>query len=626
MRLNVKAVRMTMSLALGLSLGASLGCSPNATGSHVANESLFQGGWWISKAIKTLHHGRQLSSPGEVLAFAADSRSEIVDRLLDDPRFEDTVLDFSLYYLGRGISEHQAPSLRPDGRRGLRFRQEVLDYPQAIAAARSVHGGDVFQLFAARPDIYFERPQMQVEEAVQQKILAAFDESQAALAAPASSEAACDQVAALSPLIDQMRTEAGLSEHLAETITSQWLRPLDWENCLGSQDAALARIREARKGLASLFSQLAAAPTAPQTGVSDLVKIDETAFAGLPPLLPALSERGFWSKLKGSSTNFNRKRAAYMLRTYLCDDLTPIDLGITSAGNAAKHASDPGCRSCHYKLDPMAGLFREHGKLGQFFPESGGRLVFDDDAIIDDDDASAGQPGSHGKFLDSWRQDGKRQVGYFVLEGTPHSAWTGDSLDDFFAFAGRSPPEIRQCLTRRMAQYFLGQNLALDGAWLEKIAQDAAIAPGPQSGVAFKKLVKSMILSNAFAEPNPVEGHCYDVSGATSESRPPCAVASLLESRCVGCHNAESAGGLDLSRWTPGPDGGFRHLRGPDQVPVPRLESLKLILESISIGITPSNPALAAGAGKLLMPSGGQPLSDPEKQRLYHWLNEEMAK
>src|SRR5262249_26998450 len=65
--------------------------------------------------------------------------------------------------------------------------------------------------------------------------------------------------------------------------------------------------------------------------------------------------------LRNSSTNMNRKRGAYVLKRFFCDDLTPVGFESPKEHVTGVHGSDTTCFNCHYKLDPMAGFFRNYG-------------------------------------------------------------------------------------------------------------------------------------------------------------------------------------------------------------------------------------------------------------------------
>jgi hypothetical protein len=120
----------------------------------------------------------------------------------------------------------------------------------------------------------------------------------------------------------------------------------------------------------------------------------------------------FYNRYYNTSTNMNLKRAAAMFRTLLCDSMTPsvevlagdkedelvtqlVQIAAQTArersakgapvktiGEIAhdlsvnsRHASDPACLKCHYKLEPMASTFSANGNILASEPTPGG-LVF----------------------------------------------------------------------------------------------------------------------------------------------------------------------------------------------------------------------------------------------------------
>jgi hypothetical protein len=84
-----------------------------------------------------------------------------------------------------------------------------------------------------------------------------------------------------------------------------------------------------------------------------------------------------------SSTNANRRRGARVLDMLFCDDLTPINFVPGNDHTQNRHASEAGCASCHYKLDPMAGVFRNIGQFGnQHTLIYHKAMIFDDQKII----------------------------------------------------------------------------------------------------------------------------------------------------------------------------------------------------------------------------------------------------
>src|SRR5213075_2959878 len=116
-----------------------------------------------------------------------------------------------------------------------------------------------------------------------------------------------------------------------------------------------------------------ARPVPPKVdSIADIIAIP-VVVDGLPPLSDPLV--GFWPTAPATSTNFQRKRASYVLKTYFCDDLTPLsitpaeeanDAGVADGGDGGApppdvHASNANCQACHYRLDPIGALFRNRG-------------------------------------------------------------------------------------------------------------------------------------------------------------------------------------------------------------------------------------------------------------------------
>src|SRR5690606_12233422 len=97
---------------------------------------------------------------------------------------------------------------------------------------------------------------------------------------------------------------------------------------LGSDETIdlAARIDKIEKRLPALFAALEAAlADADGSGkVVDFTSINLKEL-GLENPGPLLSQ-GLFMQLPNSSTNYNRKRAAFILKRYFCDDLTPIDI------------------------------------------------------------------------------------------------------------------------------------------------------------------------------------------------------------------------------------------------------------------------------------------------------------
>ncbi len=114
-------------------------------------------------------------------------------------------------------------------------------------------------------------------------------------------------------------------------------------------------------------------------------------------LAGSITTSRFYQRNQTTKINKNRRRAAAVFRTFLCDDLKPVILPDASEdkellklalegyikkdnqeisnSEERKHAEDPQCQSCHYKLDPLAKTFRGSSLVLNSEPAPG-TLVF----------------------------------------------------------------------------------------------------------------------------------------------------------------------------------------------------------------------------------------------------------
>jgi hypothetical protein len=240
---------------------------------------------------------------------------------------------------------------------------------------------------------------------------------------------------------------------------------------------------------------------------------------------PRLYGQTFWENHPNSSTNYNRKRAAYVLKTFLCDDLTPVKLEIAEHPGDDRHATDPSCMSCHYKLDPLAGFFRNHGVIGTNF-DGAGHFFFDDGKRI------AGEALT--KYLSSWNFPDSQDLNHGLNVGLIRSSTDpsknsyGSTLDDLGRLVAQDPRTF-MCKTQRLADYFIGGGLTHDRKWLEGLANTIQSAPKATNGAAVKSVIKSLLLSKAFATDDPTEGVCYDRAAVKEGSANlDCVVSSTL--------------------------------------------------------------------------------------------------
>ena len=309
----------------------------------------------------------------------------------------------------------------------------------------------------------------------------------------------------------------------------------------------------------------------------------------------------FTLKFTNSSTNFNRRRAAYILATYFCDDLTPIGFVSPSEHAQDRHASDPKCMACHYKLDPLAGFFKNYGILGANF-KGQNNIIFDDQATMD-----------LLEYQSAWKdKTGQREwnIGYIRSQSDTALNDYGESIEDLFNIIQRAP-EVKACLVKRMTEYFIGEELTLDQGWLRKLTQEFIQEAKSNSSVAFKNTVKKIVMSNAFREWDPLPNTCYDYPyNRRKMGAPPCAVDDIIERNCLSCHQSTAQKGrLNLGRWIKTDTGfGFEHLdRNGQQISVH--QSFQAIKKRIS-----------AHDVSIQMPPEGRYLSSKDRETLFLWL------
>jgi hypothetical protein len=92
-----------LSISLAVASGISMySCSPieiSRSTENQTHESVWEKRFWLEKASRTVLYGGALSEEVQSELIATKSKEEIVDFLLSDSRFYDTVLDFNNYFL-----------------------------------------------------------------------------------------------------------------------------------------------------------------------------------------------------------------------------------------------------------------------------------------------------------------------------------------------------------------------------------------------------------------------------------------------------------------------------------------------------------------------------------------------
>lgn len=571
---------MTMSLLLGCSSQDSDSLSggdpisyPDPTLSAWGNK------WWLEKTSRTLRGGIPLSDE-ESARYSTLNHAQVVDQLLADPHFSDTILDFSLNYIGfkQDLIKTEDQS----------YQEAIYQHPQAVLAAKEAAAtGDFFKIFNIPQKIYMPPLKRPVSTNSADDQLSDADLREKIFSSDQGSLDNLIQLASNNSSPTDICT--ALKNHLITYVDSDPLRitneipyelfyspnyysgPFSYCSTIipGSNpppyDFTLAfnTIKKKNEKLFALlrkFDQAVYHPTSvTQIAAFDFTQIEPSfSFTQFNPQVVARA-------LQNSSTNYNRKRAAYVLKRYLCDDLTPIEVENPSAHAGDVHGTNPSCFACHYKLDPMAGFFRYYG--GNF-------TKFSDDSMISFDD-NFSMPIA--KYLTSWQNGTDKNhplnVGYIRSTESTASNFYGSSLDDLFNFL-KVAPEARRCLVKRVYEYTVSPEQTLDGQeldYLTDIFNKVTATSGSIAGL--KTIFKTVALGHAFSTQNADHDTCYDLraNATPSTNGVPCKVSSILAQNCVKCHSSvEGQSHLDLSRWQKFVNGsyGFPHTRaGADVLP-----------------------------------------------------------
>ena len=570
-------------------------------------EDSFEKRAWMDKAARALLYGTSKIDDELADALIDQPRAAIVDQLMKDPRFYSTVLDFNLYFLGL-----KKPTLQTTNGSVTSFNASGSRAAMTSAIA-VLNDGDYFSLFdweakklflqapLSSPDANFPEASAMTRAQIQAHWLGLAKSRLTAWIEEVQQSTDLVSLCAKYNDIDNGETYIGALQKAAlPDDLERIFEPASKAQLLCGALGGVAPDPSAKDQIlaegATLFAELDMVPDVlgkiPEAAstLADVVAVDPGEF-------PTLKQSGglenfdidMWLTLTNSSTNFNRRRAAYMLRTFFCDDLTPLNIVAPAAHAADKHAADPSCAACHYKLDPMAGFFRSRGIVGVDFTDLP-LFVHDDQLVRTGADME--------KYFNTWKAPATSSrawdVGYIRSPDDETLNSYGEKLEDLFKIV-RQAPETKMCLTKRLAEYTLSVNQVYDGNWLQSLAQNFVDATKPDAApnattVALKSVMKALVLSKTFATSDPVKGQCYDFAPGATASGLPCAVAFIVEKNCTAsCHKGASApNGLDLTQWVKKSDGsmGFAHINKATGAEIPAAVSFQRILDALSTNDT----------------------------------------
>lgn len=592
--------------------------------------------WWIEKTARLLRGGEGLGPNDDIERLSKLPKQEIAREFMADERFGDTVLDFNMFFMGFKID-----SLKVDGV----YAHNAFDFANAVSSAKALQqDGDYLKLFDLEGDYYLapltmtpSEEKLEPEDAklpptqLREKAIGEFKAKLTTLLnlrtgpAPLGPHDFCEEVeelteqrAEISQKLFRAFTDAeifglmrgGIPEFIYETLDQ-----VANEECEKPEDKVdVQRFTDTLKSLSaqldSAFQEIVKYEPAVYEpyGIADFKSVDRAAFPNKGNWIAFGFEQG--TALANSSTNYNRKRAAYVLRRFFCDDLNPVGFEDPAEHVGGAHGSKTSCYACHYKLDPMAGFFRNHGAL---FSDSSASpdIVFDDLASVD-----------RKTYQSTWRAPegaGRNwEVGYIRSPRWKEQNNYGETVADLSKII-RNAPEAKRCLMKRLTEYVIGENQTMDGAYLNKLTETFEKDAAANSSAAFKNAMVRILETETYQTRNPDPRQCYDYApGTTAEDRPPCRVAYILQKNCVECHSKQGDGlnTLDLSKWVAAPGGKghvFPHLNSKDEQ-IAALETLQRM-----------SSRLSHTDSKKRMPKN-KLMSSQERQELFLWVHSELAR
>jgi hypothetical protein len=306
----------------------------------------------------------------------------------------------------------------------------------------------------------------------------------------------------------------------------------------------------------------------------------------------------------------NRKRAAYILSTYFCDDLVPINVELPEVhSEQGPHGNQAACLSCHYKLDPMAGFFRERGRSGYNF-SARKTIQFDDGAS-----ENVQSYNQQWTFAPETKTNIRWNVGYIRSTKFVDKNEYADDLPGLFKIIGRAS-EVKACLVKRMAEFFIGDNQVFDGAYLDDLTDRFNQESRTDSSRAFKNTVRRLLTSQAFAQSEPDPSRCYDAApGEKIASEIPCDVAHVIRQNCLLCHSHWwPEAHLDLGSWiSKGGEHSFSH-KDKSGKEYSKTETFQRILGRLSN----SDPDLRMPYRRYIAAG--------DRQKLFLWVNRGLQK
>ena len=546
--------------------------------------------WWTERVNYTLRLAEPLDSLSGSREFSQMKPKDVAYAMMNDAGYYDMMTDFTMYWLGIKGPGIFAADYYTNGKKGI--SKSVASQNQVVNAVKAMAANDNY--FA---NLFKETGPINLYEV---------DKPFDIFSQPGQPQATNAEIRAkwLALVKERVATIIPLAKLETKTEFCDAYDNLDIRSYLGgpngfdSSDSALSDpfavwcYIDETKIPNDPTTLLNAKVQYYEKLIAELNAIDQR-YAGRSPLAVAhvtdldtvrlstgdIEGRQYGEELfrliQNSSTNRNRKRAAWALKRFFCDDLTPINVEAASSHVGGQHGSDPACYSCHYKLDPMAGYFRELGFFGVSFASSP-EIFFDDGAKaprVDYDKPWKAAPETGREW----------NIGYIRSTTDDKLNTFGSNFTDLLQLL-QTAPEVKECFVRRAFEYVVGENQVVDRGWLKSVTAKMTETEKTSTTAAIKGVFADIVMSKAFLARDRNNNECYDLpTGTSAKNRAPCQIANIIERNCASCHSASgSQGGLDLTTWKVQANGqpGFNHSVGGQQLS--RGESFQKILDRLS--------------------------------------------
>lgn len=577
---------------------------------------------WVAKSARFLRGNAGLTKKDNPSQFINMTREQVVDYFMSADSFYDSVLAYNLYFLGFSNTF----------KNGDEYINSIFNFRSALmSAVNTANDGDYFSFLDMYPqsgvipfsptsptalleylkdfkdvEAFLKLPPLEQKHKALDHVVERLEGISTAIASGTMTvEDACN-IMPSENLLYYYGT-LGVSYEFLQTTGYNEANSNFSIHCYSTPFGAAATFT-APKQFAEFYKKIKPVLNEYDASVYKIRSLKD--IKRLPAVLAQsnnfFAQSNISSALPNSSTNYNRKRAAYVLSKFFCDDLTPINVEMPTSHTGGAHGSEPSCYACHYKLDPMAGFFRDYG---YFFTSFAGQkdITFDDSATVD-----------KANYEKVWAADPstglKWNVGYVRSEKNPKLNSYGESMEDLLKII-RGSYEYKRCIVKRLFKYATDDTQVMDAGYIEDISHRFHSQSEVQSAMAIKDLFRTVVLSKTFAQDDRDPQTCYDLDPA-AQSTLPCGIRFVVEKNCTQCHDSSmSFSGLDMTTWKEVSPGEFAfHHEDENGNLLSRTDSFNQIIDRI----TTNDP-------KLRMPKKMH-MDAAHREQLFLWLNKELQK